>query len=760
MTILKIDNFLGMTPRLPPERLPDGGATLAVNCNFSHGELRSMKGLGPTFEAAPAACPVRAVFTDDGNRFFAWNKPTRAYLSPTIDDTLRRVIYHTEGQGLRVAQTDTMKLSSQRPGPPTQSWALGVKHPAGKPTANISTATNWAGDDGAKITFEVLCKNGAATVKTSALNGNVSEVEKWKEYRITLNENPCGAASTNSGGLTVSDGWIEGTEAAVFHAGVAVDGSGAGITRVYKAGQWRVNANGAAQYEYAGRAWFPINLHPEAGGGGGGPTAPGQNLGYAVDVFGKIWTSTAELFAAMKNGTHLAHRSPITSTTTTAFKATIRNADTGVTHLTQEISPTQLEDGSYKVVIDQSKIDADTQSVAYVAVVINAWDEESAPSEPLLIEKTPGQSVTVRVDHTPDAAQVPVRGVVFYRTYAATPQYFLLNETPVPLTNGTASFTDTTSKPETTTMLTSTEWDAPPPAAHSLTYAGNGSFCCAVGKDLLFSEPYRPHAWPYRMTFPHGVTGAIAIERGVLVTTQAQTYVVAGAHPMQMSQQLLPVEQTGWSASAMARVAGAAVFASNDGLVDTFGQLPSIKGSQQLYTREDWYSVYGDKRLNLRLAAHDGYVLGIVDPSYPLATQPELFMLRLDEPGVLCEVDLGAPVYSATQSGVTDKLYVGTDTGFAEFEGGTGKALDWHSKVFEFPYPMSFGAAIADCVGWFDVAFLADGNLVHVQQDVSSYTPFRLPSYRPERRWEIIITGRGVFRSLQIGSTFGELKGA
>ena len=138
---------------------------------------------------------------------------------------------------------------------------------------------------------------------------------------------------------------------------------------------------------------------------------------------------------------------------------------------------------------------------------------------------------------------------------------------------------------------------------------GNGFFVVGAGKDLVFSEPYRPHAWPYRMTLPHGIVGIVAIEGGILVTTQAQCYLVSGAHPTQMSQQLLPVEQAGWSSMAMARIEGAAVFASNDGLVSVYGGQPSIKESQSLFMRADWRSRYGSARLNMRLAHHDGRVL-------------------------------------------------------------------------------------------------------------------------------------------------------
>ncbi len=126
MTILKINSFTGMIPRLPPERLPDGAAEYAKNCDFSYGELRSLRGPGTKFSTAQA---VRSLFTPDGTYYFTWPTPTRAYLAPTIDDAWGRVYFNTEGQGLRVAQRSTMKLPTNNPGPPGVSYKVGVRKP-------------------------------------------------------------------------------------------------------------------------------------------------------------------------------------------------------------------------------------------------------------------------------------------------------------------------------------------------------------------------------------------------------------------------------------------------------------------------------------------------------------------------------------------------------------------------------------------------------------------------------------------------------
>ena len=260
------------------------------------------------------------------------------------------------------------------------------------------------------------------------------------------------------------------------------------------------------------------------------------------------------------------------------------------------------------------------QTVSYVAVAINIWGEESAPSDPLVVEFRPGLTgVALEIAHTPNAAEVPLSGMLFYRTYPSSngsTSYFLVNSTPVAGVGGVYSLSDSSTEPLTATTLAANqaEWDAPPSGLDGLSYAGNGVFCGAVGKDLYFSEPYKPHAWPYRMVFPHEIVGVLGVEGGVLVTTTLHPYLVYGAHPEQMSQVRMTAEQSGWSNTALTHVEGSAIYAGNDGLVRVSGGQASIKESQELFRREDWRKMFGAVKHNLRLAQHDGRLLGIVDP--------------------------------------------------------------------------------------------------------------------------------------------------
>lgn len=723
MTILAIRSFRGEIPRLPADRLPEGGAQVATNCDFMHGELRPITALGPHFSCAVQ--PVRALFTDDGLRFFAWDKPTRAFLHPTIDDTIGRVLYQSHGTGLRVALASDMKPSGAAPRAPTESWKVGVKPPS---SVSVARTVSAVADVYAQLLFD-----GAVSKETKL--SSVDTVEVLAQYTAVVPAAAMDGTTAAEPLVPDSSGWITGNRDITFT--YSLDGTTA--SDVLLAEQWKIDKKGNL-----------INATTQA--------SLGQALTIAYN--GTTYNPGSKLFSALKSGDAAIEA----SVATLQFRVVVRNPandrilfDGLASHVETEVA------GTYSLTLPESAI-GETQTVACVAVAVNDWGEESAPTDPVLFEwrDNGSEALVFSATYAADPEQRPVTGIVWYRTYSAfqSADYFLLDESPTPISNGTASRTDTSTAPATTTTLRSAEWDSPPAALGNLTYMGNGFFVGSSGKDLVMSEPYRPHAWPYRMTLPHGIVGIVAVEGGALVTTQAQTYLVGGAHPSQVSQTLLPVEQAGWSDTSIARVDGAAVYASNDGLVSVFGGQPSLQESQQLFTRKDWRERYSAARLNLRLAQHDGTVLGLIDPSWPITSDATPFIIRLDEGGDYVRFDPGQPIYGAFASGTTDQLLLGTATGFAEFAGSaTGLEYVWQSGDVLYPKPLAFAAGTIDCTGDVTLEILADGAVIHTVA-AGGYTPFRLPPAAPALRWSVRLTGTATVRAVCLGASFQELQQA
>jgi hypothetical protein len=72
---------------------------------------------------------------------------------------------------------------------------------------------------------------------------------------------------------------------------------------------------------------------------------------------------------------------------------------------------------------------------------------------------------------------------------------------------------------------------------------------------------------------------------------------------------------------------------------------------------------------------------------------------------------------------------------------------------------INFGAAQTVCSGSWQVHFYADGVLRHTQSALDGEQTFNLPSGFRSRRWQITISGTGVFRELTVAVNRRELVG-
>jgi len=135
VTVIALDKFQGEIPRLPPHLLPDENAQRAINCEFSYGELRSLRGYG---QVRNACQPPATVFSTGDGRMFSWPIPTRAYLSPTIDDIYGRV-YFNNTDGLFV----TTKSQAYNPAAvcaPVNFYRVGLPVPGTTGNVNITAS--------------------------------------------------------------------------------------------------------------------------------------------------------------------------------------------------------------------------------------------------------------------------------------------------------------------------------------------------------------------------------------------------------------------------------------------------------------------------------------------------------------------------------------------------------------------------------------------------------------------------------------------
>jgi hypothetical protein len=136
----------------------------------------------------------------------------------------------------------------------------------------------------------------------------------------------------------------------------------------------------------------------------------------------------------------------------------------------------------------------------------------------------------------------------------------------------------------------------------------------------------------------------------------------------------------------------------------------------------------------------------------------------LEESSGLSWFYLPGNVTGASVSRVDDALHFGLARangadGYAEAFAGDYLSLVWHSKDYVFPRPVSFGAAVIQVEGRFDVTIFCDGVAIHTENVTTGESAFRLPAASQQKRWSVKFEGKGVVSRFEMGSTLAELQG-
>lgn len=134
---------------------------------------------------------------------------------------------------------------------------------------------------------------------------------------------------------------------------------------------------------------------------------------------------------------------------------------------------------------------------------------------------------------------------------------------------------------------------------------------------------------------------------------------------------------------------------------------------------------------------------------------PPDFMLDLEQGGLgFTRLDLGT-LYGGFTSSTTDQLFMGDDTGFAEFAVGDPVELSWRSKEHLLKTPTAFSVIVIDAVGEGDAAVWADGELLTIVR-ISGFTRAKLPPTPPALLWSVEFSGKPTIRKVVLANSFAE----
>lgn len=396
---------------------------------------------------------------------------------------------------------------------------------------------------------------------------------------------------------------------------------------------------------------------------------------------------------------------------------------------------------------DESTID----SRSYVYTYVSVWGEEGPPSPPSdLTDIGEGQSGDVSGMAGAPTGNYNIQTKRIYRSNTGNTVDGFQFVAEIPVGNG--SFNDTLSNAQLGESIPSVTWDMPSPDMIGLCFMPNGIGCGFFGKEVAFSEPFIPHAWPtgYRLTTDYPVVAIKPVGTSLAVVTEGTPYLITGTDPQSMSMTKLESMQACVSKRSMVDMGDYAVYASPDGLV-IIGSNGARLVTESVIDKRQW-AEYNPSSVHAYY--FDGKYIAFYNNG--LEQKGMIFDPANPSNGII-HLDFYATAgYSDL---VRDKLYLQIGDDICEFDAGTTPLIaTWKSGIQRTPKPINAGVAQVIAASY-PVTFKLYGNgvLRHTQQ-VASRDPFRLPSGYTADSWEVEINSTNPVSDVFVAESISDLR--
>jgi len=325
---------------------------------------------------------------------------------------------------------------------------------------------------------------------------------------------------------------------------------------------------------------------------------------------------------------------------------------------------------------------------SYVYTYVNIFNEEGAPSNPITVTGHLNGTWTITDYINPvDATTRGLNRIRLYRTITGSTgtQFFRVAEFAV----STTTYTD--SRPDADVaqdglILESTLW-AEPLQMEGIALMPNGFLAGWAGRNLYFSEPYRPWAWPaeYTLSVDYPVVDCGVVGQTLVVLTTVSPIFVTGVTPSAMSMAKLTQVEPCVSANSVAASPEGLYYASPNGLilVSPQGLLPITRN---IVGREVWQRdfvpdiedavIYDAQYISIG-SSGNGFVFGAV------GEQPYV--------GRLVNLPTITSVWTDTYTGEAHAL-IANDVYQWESPHTDFAVSEWTSKEFQYQKPINIGA--------------------------------------------------------------------
>lgn len=332
----------------------------------------------------------------------------------------------------------------------------------------------------------------------------------------------------------------------------------------------------------------------------------------------------------------------------------------------------------------------------YVYTWVTDFGEESEPSPASNeIQWQPGNSVTLSgFASTPAGRNITKQRIYRSQTSTSGTGLYLIEERSA----STGDYSDTVAVDAFQELLPSLEWNAPPDDLKGLIALPNGMMAAFRGKQLYFSEPWHPHAWPekYVLTTDTEIVGLGAMGLSLVILTKGQPYMAAGSTPDTMQMEKIEANLPCINANSIVDLGFAIAYASNEGLVAVKPDGSCAIATANIFSVDDWRRISPETMVGGQISGRYAafYSNTLVDGTKLVGT------LLIDLSGSSFLIRSSASATAAfydVASGALFFLKRGT-TGVYRFDSPDAdrETLYWKSKQFVLPYEENFGAIRID----------------------------------------------------------------
>ena len=389
----------------------------------------------------------------------------------------------------------------------------------------------------------------------------------------------------------------------------------------------------------------------------------------------------------------------------------------------------------------------------YVYTYVTEYGEEGPPSLPSVSTSIdPTEPVVVSNMSVAPTGAYNITKKYIYRTSTSSTatDYQFVAEVPVSQT----TYTDRLKGVELGELIPSIDWYPPPTDMKGLRMMANGIAVGYSGKDLLFSPPFMPHAYPtaYRLTLEDTIVGIGVYGQSVVAVTNTYPYIANGVDPESMTLTKTSVQQACVSKRSIVETGDSVIYASPDGLV-MIGSGGFQVVTKNIFTPAQWQAMNPS---SIHAYMYENRYLAFFTKA-----DGSKGMMQFDFTGQgAVYVQLDTTTTAAAYVPELDALVMVDGSNLSKFDKGTAKTYTWASKMFEAPEPTNyaFGQVIATGYGsGITFKIYADGTLIHTQT-VTSENAFRLPAGFKARNWYIEVSGTTPIQMVAVTKTAQELK--